>query len=89
MDGNNDGNHTANSMTHTKFNQNAWWEIDLGGIYDLSAVKIWNRTNCCADRLTDFHVLVSSLPFDSQDLNATINQTAVNIADTRSSLSDF
>ena len=77
VDGNNDGDHNNNSITHTLNEQNAWWEVDLEGNYDLYTVKLWNRTNCCADRLTDFHVLVSDVPFTSTDLNATINQDGV------------
>ncbi len=78
VDGNTDGNHRNNSITHTLLNQqNAWWEIDLGEVSNLSSVKLWNRTNCCADRLTDFHVLVSDVPFTSTVLNTTINQNGV------------
>ena len=77
LDGNRDGHHRNNSISHTQTEQNAWWEVDLGQIYNLDFVKIWNRTNCCADRLTDFHVLVSDVPFNSNNLNNTINQNGV------------
>ena len=77
VDGDNNGHHNSFRMTHTKFDSNAWWEVDLGAVYDLSFVKLWNRTNCCANRLTNFHVLVSDVPFNSQDLTATIGQTGV------------
>ena len=78
VDGNRNGNHNNNSITHTNNQQNAWWEIDLGSVSDLSSVTLWNRTNCCADRLTDFHVLVSDVPFTSTNLNTTLNQNGVN-----------
>ncbi|MEO0471780.1 MAG: discoidin domain-containing protein, partial [Bacteroidota bacterium] len=77
VDGNNSGNRLDNSLTHTQFDLNAWWEVDLGQSYDLSAIKIWNRTDCCSDRLSDFHVLVSEDPFTSTDLTATIAQSGV------------
>ena len=77
VDGNRDGHHRNNSITHTQNEQNAWWELDLGSVHDLNFVKIWNRTNCCADRLTDFHVLVSDVPFSSSALNNSINQNGV------------
>jgi len=43
----------------------------------MTRIKIWNRTNCCLDRLSNFHVLVSDEPFNSKDLSATINQNGV------------
>jgi hypothetical protein len=30
-------------------------------------VKIWNRTDCCEDRLREFHIFVSEAPFSSTD----------------------
>ena len=77
IDGNLDGDHNVGSLTHTLFDNNAWWEIDLGEIYNLSSVKLWNRTICCADRLSNFYVLVSDVPFNSTGLNTTINQSDV------------
>lgn len=77
IDGNNNGNHTAGHMTHTKVEQNPWWEIDLGVVQNLSSIKLWNRTDCCATRLSNFHVFVSDAPFNSQGLNNTINQGGV------------
>ncbi|MEL6843986.1 MAG: T9SS type A sorting domain-containing protein, partial [Bacteroidota bacterium] len=58
---------------------NAWWELDLGAHANIDGITLWNRTDCCAGRLSDFYVLVSDQPFLSQDLNATINQTGVNV----------
>ena len=77
VDGNNNGDDAGNSMAITLSEQHAWWEVDLGKSYDLSSIKIWNRSDCCSDRLADFHVFVSQDPFDSKDLTATINQTGV------------
>ena len=31
--------------THTKPLQNSWWAVDLGGIYAVSHVAIWGRTD--------------------------------------------
>ncbi|MEM6805157.1 MAG: LamG-like jellyroll fold domain-containing protein, partial [Bacteroidota bacterium] len=77
IDGNTDGAQVGNSISVTQNEQNAWWEVDLMSIHDLSHVKIWNREDGVGHRLTNFHVLVSDVPFASQDLAATINQVGV------------
>ncbi|WP_116043450.1 beta-N-acetylglucosaminidase domain-containing protein [Amycolatopsis palatopharyngis] len=40
-----------------------WWQVDLGSSVDIEKVEIYNRLDCCADRLRDYHVLVSEQPF--------------------------
>ena len=51
------------TITHTNNSTNedlAWWQVDLGENYDISAINIYNRTDsCCINRLSDFYVLVS------------------------------
>jgi len=69
-DGNRDGDFEAGSLTHTELNAQPWWEIDLGAVYDLSEVRIFNREDCCAESLSNVHVLISDSPFVSTDLAA-------------------
>jgi hypothetical protein len=64
VDGNTDGNYGSGSLSHTDFNQNAWWQVDLGSDQSLREINLWNRSDCCADRDTDYWVFVSSTPFD-------------------------
>ena len=40
-----------------------WWQVDLGSSADLEKIKIYNRTDCCAERTKDYYVLVSDQPF--------------------------
>lgn len=55
----------------------AWIQVDLGAIYEISRIKIWNgRDSCCRNRLGNVYVLVSSTPFDS-DFNPVNNFTLV------------
>lgn len=78
VDGNANGNlEAANSVTHTQYDLNGWWEVDLQTLADLESIRIFNRTDCCGDRLDDFYVLVSPVPFISQDLTASLNQPGV------------
>ena len=77
VDGNTNGNWPNNSVTHTDPDANAWWQVDLGEVTDIAQIKVWNRTDCCGERLSNFYVLVSDKPFASNDLNSTINQPGV------------
>ncbi len=59
--------HTADSSP------NEWMQIDLGVPRDIVDVIIWNRVNCCAERLSNAYVLVSNNPFPSNtDLAAAL-----------------
>ena len=78
IDGNTDGNYSSGSVSHTKSEYQPWWQVDLGAVYSLTDVKIWNRTDCCTDRLSTFYILVSDVPFTSTDLNTAKNQSGVN-----------
>ncbi len=51
-----DGN--DNTFNHTNRQQGAWWEVDLGSSQNIGEVKIWNRGNCCQNRLSNFDIIV-------------------------------
>ena len=73
IDGNTDGRSsgTSNSITQTNEELNPWWEVDLGEVYDISQINIWNRIDeCCWDRLSNFYIMVSEEPITE---NSTIN----------------
>jgi hypothetical protein len=76
VDGNTDGNYFNGSVAHTGADPYAWWQVDLGASYAISAVTLWNRTDCCGDRLSDYWVFVSDTPYSSGDTPATL-QTRV------------
>ena len=60
IDGNTDGYMRNGSVTHTE-NELAWWQVDLGGEFDLGSLVLWNRTDAkteVLDRLSNFHVSV-------------------------------
>ena len=65
VDGNTNGDYGAGSITHTNFEQNAWWRVDLGASYNISQISIFNRTNCCMDRLNGVEVYVGNSPSNS------------------------
>ena len=65
-----DGNTTGSSpwtadLQHTTNETNPWWELDLGVNYDITDVIIYNRTDAFQNRLNNFYVFVSEVPFAS------------------------
>jgi endonuclease/exonuclease/phosphatase family metal-dependent hydrolase len=56
VDGNTSGQYGDKSVTHTEHETAPWWKVDLGGSFYVEEVVIFNRTDCCGDRLSNFHV---------------------------------
>lgn len=77
VDGNTNGNYSAGSVTRTQYTSTPWWHVDLGAVSPIGQIKLWNRTDCCSERLSNFRVFVSDVPFTSSNLNTTINQPGV------------
>ena len=76
MDGNTDGSFWDGSVSHTNQDANAWWQVDLGASAIVSSIVVWNRTDCCGDRLSDYWVFVSDTPFGPADTPATLQGRA-------------
>jgi hypothetical protein len=72
VDGNTNGDYNAGSVTHTSSKRNAWWEVDLGNSSPITSVVVWNRTDCCMDRLKDYWVFLSDTPFAPADTPDTL-----------------
>ncbi len=77
VDGNTDGNFYNNSVTHTACGTQDWWQVDLGQVSNITQVKLWNRTDCCADRLNNSYLIVSDAPFATNDLTTLRNTAGV------------
>ena len=58
VDGNINGHSSRGSITHTKNGPNPYWQVDLVGTYRLDEIKIFNREDCCKDRLKNFEVII-------------------------------
>ena len=68
-DGNTDGDWRNDSVTHTELDTNAWWQLDLGSVEQVDHILIWNRTDCCGERLAPFHVFWSEAPLRSDEVD--------------------
>ena len=77
IDGNRDGAIDGGSVTVTFRVTDAWWELDLGSVRSIDHIVLWNRTDCCSERLRDFHVFVSDVPFEVKDIKNTLTQDGV------------
>jgi hypothetical protein len=59
IDGVLDGVYSAGSVTHTKGDEiDPWWEIDLKAPLQIDQVTVWNRMDCCSDRLKDYALIL-------------------------------
>jgi len=80
IDGNENGNWPASSVTHTNQEVDPFWQIDLGASYYIDEIRIFNRADCCQERLHDYVVFFSNSEagFQHSDLNSTLveNTTA-------------
>ena len=58
VDGNTNGIFIHASTTHTNEEAGAWWQVDLGSDLYITAVTVYNRVDCCGDRLQNFDVIL-------------------------------
>ncbi|XP_065826793.1 uncharacterized protein [Oscarella lobularis] len=68
VDGNKDGNWKQHSVTHTNVEFRPFWRVDLGRSCDVDRVVIYNRVDCCGERLQNFDVVLQdfvSKPLES------------------------
>ena len=83
VDGNTNGTFfispTSSSSVSATTNENeAWWEVDLGDIYNINEVKLWNRTDG-VDKTNDCYLIISNTPFTSGNLSDALNQATYSI----------
>ncbi len=74
VDDNLGGDFNKGEVVHTALDKDAWLEIDLAGSKDIGEIHIWNRTDCCSNRSSQFWVFLSEKPFPA-------NKTAQEIKD--------
>ncbi|NVJ17990.1 discoidin domain-containing protein [Myxococcus sp. AM010] len=71
VDGNTEGAFDQGSVTHTDNTWQPWWQVDLEGVHAISSVVVYNRTDCCSERLQNFRVRVSDDGLNWQDFSFT------------------
>jgi YVTN family beta-propeller protein len=77
VDGNTLGYYDQNALLATLGGTNDWFQEDLGTNAQISLIQLFNRWDCCANRLANVSVFVSEAPFVSIDVNQTRAQLGV------------
>lgn len=57
VDGNTNQAYGRGTCTHTQVSK-PWWKVDLKGTYEIEKVVIWNRSDCCQNRLREASISV-------------------------------
>lgn len=47
-------------ISHSGLMQDPWWSVHLQGLYTISKIVVFNRRNCCQERLSGFQVDIIS-----------------------------
>jgi hypothetical protein len=58
IDGNANGAHSGGSVTHTALQRDPWWEVELAIPASIHQIELFNRTDCCNERLDGCRVMV-------------------------------
>ncbi len=58
IDGNTNGQYFDGSVTHTLVSPNSWWEVNLGNDLPIDEIILFNRTDCCANRLSNYRISI-------------------------------
>ena len=77
VDGNVSGHWSVGSVSSTNEDHEAWWQVDMQESIQVDRVRIWNRTDCCPERLADFYLFVSDQPFATNDVATTLTDANV------------
>ncbi|XP_025031055.1 uncharacterized protein LOC103053962 [Python bivittatus] len=56
VDGDCNGDWYHGSCTHTKYDKDPWWYVDLGDSYKISVVIVGNREDCCGERINQAEI---------------------------------
>lgn len=54
VDGNTNGVWASGSLSSTEFEANPWWKVNFAQTKTVGSIVVWNRTDCCGDRLAGF-----------------------------------
>lgn len=76
VDGNRDGVWSHGSVTHTNEETDPYWQVDLGAAHYIDEIRLYNRTDCCSERLKDLAVLFmnSKTGFTHRDFSSSIGE---------------
>lgn len=68
VDNDTDGDFAHDSVTHTGFQDQPYWEVDLDTLSRIDSITLYNRTDCCQERLSNLSILLGTRPIDARKL---------------------
>ncbi|XP_074539366.1 uncharacterized protein LOC141800602 [Halichoeres trimaculatus] len=69
VDGNRASDWHQGSCTHTNKDRRPWWRLDLGKRYKIDAITIYNRRDCCSNRLNGAEIRIGDRLDDHGNAN--------------------
>lgn len=72
-----EGSLEEGSIAATRVENESWWEVDLGAVYNISEVVLNNRMDCCQGDLSNFFIFISDVPFLSKSAQTTLAEPNV------------
>ncbi|KAK9957087.1 hypothetical protein ABG768_011357, partial [Culter alburnus] len=75
VDGNRNPIYTSGSCSHTAWDRDPWWRVDLLTVYKITRVSITNRRDCCAERINGAQIRIGN----SLQNNGNNNQLAATV----------
>lgn len=73
VDGDVSGDATTGTVAISDWQDEPWWEVDLGEFVQIGQIEIYNRTDCCSSYLNNFYVIASPTPFVGTTLDDDLN----------------
>jgi hypothetical protein len=68
---------STSNFADTQDSAQPWWQVDTGQSYPIDQIALYNRSDCCADRLADYYIFVSDQRFTSTSVSDTLAQPGV------------
>ncbi|KAI4891192.1 hypothetical protein NFI96_006425 [Prochilodus magdalenae] len=75
VDGKSDTYYRRGSCTHTSYESNPWWRVELQGVYNVSSVSVTNRGDCCGQRINGAQIRIGN----SLENNGNDNKLCVSV----------
>ncbi len=75
VDGKTSGWYSHGSVTHTAGDKWTYWILSFNQLVSIKRVRIWNRTDCCGDRLLGARLMLQRANGQTVYTNTLANQT--------------
>jgi len=69
IDGDTSGVYNNGSITHTGYQAQPWWQVDLGKQSVMETIRLHNRTDCCSTRLSDVNIFIADDDMSTRTLS--------------------